>query len=529
VEFDVIVRGGTLFDGEGGPGRLVDLGIRADRVAAVEDLQAASAGLEVDATGLAVSPGFIDTHTHSDGAWCLGPEHTDLVAASVRQGVTTEVCGNCGFSPFPLLAERKPELVRHMSTLLGSRDPEWHDLAGFTAAAETAGLVANLAPLVGHGTLRACVLGLEDRPPTGDELAGMKRLLAVALEQGAFGLSSGLIYAPGVYAATEELVELARVVAAWKRPYTSHIRGETDMVADSVREAIRIGREAGLPAHISHHKAAGRQNWGRTEETLGMIDQARREGSDVSLDVYPYTAGSTMLQALLPPWAQAGGPDAMLERLTDAETRRRIVAQWESGSPGWENLQRAAGWDGIVISSCPGATETEGRTIEELASDAGKPETTYLFDLLVEQRARATMIMHVMSEADVSRVVAYQGATIGSDGIPLPGKPHPRWAGSFARVLGRYSREGGLDLATLIQRMTGLAAQRFGLRERGRLVPGKVADVVVFDPATVADRATYDQPLLAPTGISHVLVNGRSVVASGELTARRPGRVLTPA
>jgi dihydroorotase/N-acyl-D-amino-acid deacylase len=529
VRFDVIVRGGTVFDGEGGPGRRVDLGIQADRVATLEDLQSATAGLELDATGLTVSPGFIDTHTHSDGAWRLGPEHTDLVAASVRQGVTTEVCGNCGFSPFPLVEERRAELMRHMSLLLDTREPDWHDLAGFTAAAEAAGLVANLAPLVGHGTLRACVLGLEDRPPNADELTAMKRLLAEALEQGAFGLSSGLIYTPGVYAGTEELIELARVAAAWNRPYASHIRGETDMVADSVREAIRIGREAGLPAHISHHKAAGRQNWGRTEETLGMIDRARREGSDVSLDVYPYTAGSTMLQALLPPWAQAGGPDAMLDRLSDAETRRRIVGEWEAGPPGWENLMRAAGWDGIVISSCPGATETEGRTIHELASDAGKLESTYLFDLLVEQRARATMIMHVMSEADVSRVVAYEGATIGSDGIPLPGKPHPRWAGSFARVLGRYSREGGVDLSTLIHRMTGMAAQRFGLSDRGRLARGKLADVVVFDPDTVADRATYEQPLLAPDGISHVLVNGRAVVADGALTAERPGRVLTPA
>jgi dihydroorotase/N-acyl-D-amino-acid deacylase len=529
MHFDVIVRGGMLFDGDGGPGRRVDLGIQADRVAALEDLQTATAWHELDATGLVVSPGFVDTHTHSDAAWCLGPEHTDLVTASVRQGVTSEVCGNCGFSPFPLVAERRFELVRHTSLLLGAREPDWHDLAGFTAAAEAAGLVANLAPLVGHGTLRACVLGFADRPPNADELTTMKRLLAEALEQGAFGLSSGLIYAPGVYAGTEELIELARVAASRNRPYTSHIRGETDMVADSVREAIRIGREAGLPAHISHHKTAGRQNWGRTEETLGIIDRARRDGSDVSLDVYPYTAGSTMLQALLPPWTQAGGADAMLDRLTDSETRRRIMAEWESGPPGWENLMRAAGWDGIVISSCPGATEIEGRSVAELASDAGKDESTYVFDLLVEQRARATMIMHSMSEADVSRVVGYEGAMIGSDGIPLPGKPHPRWAGTFARVLGRYGREGGVDLSTLIHRMTGMAAQRFGLSDRGRLAPGKVADVVVFDPDTIADRATYEQPLLAPDGISHVLVSGRLVVMDGALTGERPGRVLKPA
>jgi N-acyl-D-amino-acid deacylase len=528
MEFDLLVRNGLLFEGSLKPPFKGDVGVIGDRIEDVGDLRAATGRKEIDAAGKAVAPGFIDTHTHSDLAWSLTSENVTIAAGAALQGVTTEICGNCGFSTFPHLPAHHGDLERHMTVLFGGITLDWSDLAGFAETVNKVGIHANLAPLVGHGSVRVGVLGFENRPPQDTELQAMKRLVEEAFEQGAFGLSSGLIYMPGVYAGTEELIELSRTVSRYGRPYISHIRGETDMVADSVREAIRIGREGGVPTHISHHKAAGRQNWGRTAETLGIIEQARASGSDVTVDVYPYTAGSTLLYAMLPPWAQAGGVPSMTERLKDGVSRDRIRKDLSEPSSGWENIARAAGWDGIVISTCPGKPEVEGHSVAELAKEAGKDSADYVFDLLIEIEGRATMILHMMDEVDVRRVLAYEGAMIGSDGIPLPGKPHPRWAGSFSRVVGRYRREHHLfDLPTAIWKMTGLPAQRFGLDDRGRLERHKAADLVVFDPDSVNDQATFEEPLLPPTGVGAVIVNGVIVARDGQLTGQRPGRVLT--
>jgi dihydroorotase/N-acyl-D-amino-acid deacylase len=355
----------------------------------------------------------------------------------------------------------------------------------------------------------------------------MKTLLHETLEQGAFGFSSGLIYAPGQYADTTELVELATVAAQFGRPYCTHMRGETDMVMQSVREALEIGKASGAPVHISHHKVAGRANWGRTHETLALIDETRRAGQDVTCDVYPYTAGSTILHAILPGWAQAGGMEAMLERLWDRVTRDRTTRELEEPGVSWENMVRAAGWDRITLATCPGHPEYEGKSITDLAENQGKAPADMAFDLIMEERGAATMIVHHMHEDDVRRVIAYEGATIGSDGIPAPGKPHPRWAGTFARILGHYTRdEGLLTLTDAVHKMTGMAAARFGLRGRGRIAAGNAADVVVFDPTGIADLATYDDPLRAATGVRHVVVNGVPVVLDGALTGSKPGRVL---
>ncbi|MDQ2943735.1 MAG: D-aminoacylase [Candidatus Dormibacteraeota bacterium] len=527
MEFDVIVRGGTVFDGRGSPPTSADIGIVGDRIATVGSLEAATAANIVEATGLSVAPGFIDSHTHSDMACFLGAEHEDVVMAALRQGVTTEVCGNCGFSPFPCPPGRGAELERHLGTLFASAAIEWSDLAGYSSALHRRGLTGNLAPLVGHGSLRAAVLGFEDRPAKHEELVEMTRLLDEALEQGALGLSSGLVYMPGAAAASEELVALARSVGRHHRLYTSHIRGETDMVAESVAEAIQLGREASVPVHISHHKVCGRQNYGRTEETLELVTSSRRAGLDVSVDVYPYTAASTLLYAMLPNWVQAGGLEAMVDRLRDSESRERIRREFEDGPPEWQNIPRAAGWEGIVISNCPGNPALEGRSVSELAADAGTTAPDYVFDLLVEQRGQVMMIIHMMDEADVRRVLAYDAAMIGSDGIPLPGKPHPRWAGTFARVLGHYSRELGLlDQSTAIRKMTSMTAERFGLAGRGTLTVGAYADLVVFDSARVIDTASFESPLTPPIGIRHVFVNGRHVIKDEAFTGARPGRVV---
>lgn len=527
--FDVVIAGGDVFDGEGGAPRRADVGLRGGSIAAVGDLAHAQAATRVDATGLAVCPGFIDTHTHSDMACFLGHDHDDahVQTGTTRQGVTTEISGNCGFSPFPFLESRRADVERHIGTLFGRAALPWNDMAGYADAVRAEGLHSNLAPLVGLGSVRAGVVGFAARHAEEDELREMERLVELSLEQGAVGVSSGLIYSPGLYAPTDELVRLSRIAAAKGRPYATHMRGETDMVADSLREALRIGRDAGVGVHVSHHKVAGRANWGRSEETLGMIEAARREGRDVTLDVYPYTSGSTLLYAMMPPWAQDGGVAKLLERLADGEVRRRIRAEFEDGPAGWENLQRACGWVGIVIATCPGRPDAEGRRVTELADAAGKDEADYVFDLLIEQGGQVTMIVHMMAEPDVRNVLSYGGAMVGSDGIPLPGKPHPRWAGTFSRVLGRYAREQELfDFAHAVRMMTSVSADRFGLRDRGRIADGKAADVVVLDPATVIDRATYDDPLRGPDGVRDVFVNGVQVVAGGELTGARPGRVL---
>lgn len=527
MEFDVLIHGGQVFDGSGRPALGADVGIVGDRVVAIGKLEAASATRVVDATGKFVGPGFIDAHTHSDMACFLGPDHVDVVTAAVRQGVTTEVSGNCGFSPFPCPPGRGPDLERHLGTLFASAPIGWTDLAGYAKAARQRGLAANLAPLVGHGSLRAAVLGFEDRPASTDELAAMTRLLDEALEQGAVGLSSGLVYMPGASAGTDELVALAKSVGRHQRIYTSHIRGETDMVSDAVAEAIRVGRDASVPVHISHHKVAGRKNWGRTEQTLELVSSSRTAGQDVSMDMYPYTAASTMLYALLPHWAQAGGLDALLDRLRDSQARERMCRDFEQGSTAWQNIPQAAGWDSIVISNCPGRDDLNGRSIANLAADSGQSPAQYAFDLLLGQRGQVMVIIHMMDEADVRRVLAYDATIIGSDGIPLPGKPHPRWAGTFSRVLGRYSRELKLlDLATAIRKMTSQAAERFGLTGRGSLAIGSYADLVVFDYATVLDTATYESPLKPPVGIHHVFVNGGEVVRDGALTDARPGLIV---
>lgn len=516
---DLLIRNGLVIDGTGAPGRLANIGIRDGRIEAI-GLGAATAAETFDATGNVVSPGFIDTHTHGDVAMFLTDDHLDVKTAELRQGVTTEVTGNCGFSPFPADGPHADQVDALMGALIGGGHT-WPDLAAYRAAVH--GMFANVAPLVGHGSLRAAVLGFVDRAPDADELRAMVRLAEAALEQGAVGISTGLVYAPGVYSKTEELIAIARVLRGTGRPYVTHMRGETDMVADSVREAIRIGREADVPVHISHHKASGKDNWGRTAETLALIDQARADGIDVTLDVYPYTAGSTLLHSILPPWAQADGIDAMVARLGDRAARERIKRDFMDGLPGWQNQQRAAGWDGIVIAGCPGRPELEGTRADELGNDPAEA----VFDLIAEQRGRVTMIAHTMREDDVARVIAHPASMIGSDAIPLPGRPHPRLAGTFVRILGRYVRERGLlDLPTAIRKMTAVPAERFGLRDRGLLAVGKVADLVVFDPAMVLDRATYEQPLLTPIGVRAVVMNGQPVITNDALGPMRAGAVL---
>jgi N-acyl-D-amino-acid deacylase len=527
VDLDLVIAGGTVVDGTGRPAFRADVGVVADRIVAIGDLAAAPAARRAAAEGLVVAPGFVDVHTHSDTTAFFHAGHADLAHAALLQGVTTEICGNCGFSVFPHLPGRGSGLARHTAGLLGADGQPWPDLHAYARDVAAAGRANNLAALVGHASLRAGVVGLHDRAPDPAELSAMADLLRSGFEQGAVGLSSGLVYPPGAFARTDELVALCQAVGGYGRPYVTHVRNEADGVATALGEAIEIARAGGVPLHVSHHKVAGRGNWGRSEETLGLLNAARRDGVDVTLDVYPYTSGSTVLYGLLPPWVASGGTGALVEALGHRGVRDRLIRELREGLPGWQNLAKAAGWANVTIASCPVRTELEGRSILDAAEEAGSPPEELAFDLLAAGQAQVTVIVELMAEADVRSILAYGQTMIGSDGIPRPGRPHPRWAGTFARVLGRYVRELRLlDLVAAVRRMTGLPARRFGLRDRGELRVGAIADLVVFDLGEIIDRSTPEHPLRPPLGVDRVIVAGREVAHRGRVLDERPGRFL---
>ncbi|MFJ9443475.1 amidohydrolase family protein [Kitasatospora sp. NPDC101235] len=533
---DLLLRGATLLDGTGAPARPADLAVAAGRVTVLPPGTTVAAAETLDVTGRVVTPGFIDVHTHSDAlaAPFGGGTHTDgdaldeLRLAPLLQGVTTEISGNCGISLFPALPERLPELAEHLrvSFGLGPVLPA-EDFDAFAAGQRPELRRNHITSLVGHGTLRAGVMGFEDRPPTPEELAAMCGLLDRALTQGAAGLSTGLIYPPGVYADTEEIVALAKVAARHGKPYVTHLRDEMSQVEKALEEALEIAVRSGAPLQVSHHKTAGRHAWGATLRTLPRLERARAEGVDVLCDVYPYTAGSTVLHAMLPPWTSEGGVAALLERLRSKEVRDRIRADIANGVEGWENTVGNGGWDLISVAAAPAGRAAEGRRIADLAAERGTDPVDYVCDLLLEAQGEVTIISHSMREDDVRRVLASPLSMIGSDGVPKPGRPHPRWAGSFARVLGHYGREHGLlPLELAVHKMTGLPAARFGLIGRGVVRDGAVADLVVLDPAAVLDGATFEQPLLPPVGVETVVVAGRVAVRGGRPTAIRAGEVV---
>jgi dihydroorotase/N-acyl-D-amino-acid deacylase len=508
MDVDLLLHGGRIADGTGAPLRAADVGVRGDtlRVLPPGAVAAASAAAAIDVTGLVLAPGFIDTHTHSDTTPMDGLDRSAVDAAAV-QGVTVEICGNCGSSAFP--------------------DAPFPALADFARAHETAGRANHIATLVGHGTLRAAVVGHAQRPATAAELDRMRGLLGDALDAGAAGLSTGLIYTPGSYADTAEIVALAEVCARRDKPYVTHLRDEMSQVETALGEAVEIAERSRAALHVSHHKTAGKYAWGGTERTLPFLESLRDKGMDVTCDVYPYTAGSTALSAMLPPWAHDGGTARLLERLADAGERRRMREAIAQGVPGWENTVGNGGWDRISVAGAARHPELVGRTIAAAAEDAGLDPIDLVADVLRAERGDVTIISHSMREDDVRRVLAAPFAMIGSDGVPRPGLPHPRWAGTFARVLGHYARElEVLSITEAVRKMTGASARRFGLAGRGLLADGAHADLVAFDPETVIDRATFAEPLLPPLGVRLVLVGGQVVARDGRATGTQPGRVL---
>ncbi|HTU31622.1 MAG TPA: D-aminoacylase [Solirubrobacteraceae bacterium] len=516
----LLIRGAQIADGTGRPLQAGDVLLERGMIAAVAaDGALPSDGRQVlDATGQVLAPGFIDVHSHADNAPLLADDDT----SKVLQGVTTEVVGNCGFSLAPVAAARRDELGRLLERLFPPVEFGWTTGAELFEALDRRGAVTNWAPLVGHNTLRVAAAGTHDRPLSEDEWRLAERLLDEALGAGAFGLSSGLIYPPGVFAATEELVGLARRMPAG-RVYATHMRNEGPRLLESIEEAIEIGERAGCRIQISHLKAVGRASWGRVGAALQRLDSARAAGLSAGQDAYPYEATSTMLTTVLPAWFQDGGPDAMLGRLDDpralARAREELAAD--------EDVV----WGAITISSTASHAH-EGTSLPELAEQIDADPFDAFVHVLREERLRVSMVRFAMNEADVETVLAHPQTMIGSDGLPpgVGGRPHPRLFGTFPRVLGRYVRERGLlSLPEAIARMTSLPADGFGLLGRGRIAPGNVADLVLFDPGAVAEGGDYADPIHPPAGVGTVIQSGHLVVRDGRWQGVRRGRRLSPA
>ena len=526
---DVIIRGGTVYDGSGGAPFVADVAIDGDRIAAIGDLDAASAGLEIDASGLAVSPGFINMLS-----WAVESLIEDGRAQSdVRQGVTLEVFGE-GESWGPW----SDELKNAMRELQGDirYEIEWDTLGEYLEHLEQRGVSVNVASFVGATTVRENVIGFDDRPPTPSELEAMQRLVRAAMEEGALGVGSSLIYAPAFYAKTDELIALAKAAAEYDGLYISHMRSEGNQLLEAVDELLTIAREAHIRAEIYHLKAAGRDNWPKLAQVFDKVEAARAEGLAVTADIYPYTAGATGLDAAMPPWVQAGGLDAWIGRLKDPETRARVIEEMQMPSDEWENLYLAAGADKMILVGFKNENlkPLTGQTLAAVAGSRGQSPEEAAIDLVIEDGSRVGTVYFLMSEDNVREKIKRPWVSVGSDadarapeGVFLESNPHPRAYGSFARFLGRYVRDEGLmSLEEGIRRLTSLPAENLRIRERGALQAGHYADVVVFDPQAIRDHATFDEPHQYSTGVVHVFVNGEQVLKGGEHTGATPGRVV---
>ena len=528
--YDTLIKGGTVYDGFGGAPYGADVGIRGDKVAAIGDLSGAEADTVIDASGKAVSPGFINMLS-----WAVTSLlHDGRALSDLKQGVTLEVFGE-GSSLGPLGAEGKK---------FWSKDPyrdqtyavTWDTLGGYLEHLEDKGVSPNVASFVGATTIRTNQLGAEDRAPTAPELEAMKAEVAAAMKEGALGLGSSLIYAPAFYAKTDELIALAEVVARYDGMYISHMRSEGNRFLEALEELITIAREAGVAAEVYHLKAAGKSNWPKMAAAIERIEAARAEGLQITADMYSYQAGATGLDAAMPPWVQEGGYDEWVKRLKDPAIRARVKAEMKTPTDTWENLMLAAGPEGMLLAGFknPELRHLVGKRLSEVAAARGQDPEDVAMDLVIEDGSRVGTIYFLMSRENMYRQAALPWLSFGSDSaaydpaLDAPfGNPHPRGYGNFARVLGLFVREEQLmPLEEAIRKLTHLPASNLKLKERGSLKVGHYADVVVFDPATIQDHATFEAPHALATGVEHVLVNGVQVIEAGEHTGAMPGKVV---
>ncbi|KPL87466.1 N-acyl-D-amino-acid deacylase family protein [Levilinea saccharolytica] len=522
--YDLIFRNGLVIDGSGAAAFRADVGVRGSQIAAVGDLSQAEAAQVVDASGLMVAPGFIDMHSHGDFMLPFLP----TADSKVQQGITLEVVGNCGSSMAPLSPAMAAEVNQEKDSRAG-QEVTWETFGEFLDTLRRQGTALNVVALVGHGTVREKVMGMTDAAPTPEQLAAMQDEVRAAMQAGARGLSTGLIYTPNVYAKTDEIVALARTAAEMGGIYTSHVRGEGNSLLEAVDEAIQVGREAGISVEVSHLKASGVRNWDKMALVIEKIQKAREEGLNVNADMYPYPASNTGLSSLIPDWAHVGGREAMVARLQDPALRAQLRAELHD-----EVNANGVGWDRIFISDCPSNPRLEGRHLGEIAAERGVHPWEAVFDILIETRCVADMIMFTMQEENVALGLQQPWVMIGTDasgraaeGPFSAGKPHPRNYGSFPRVLGYYARQQELfSVEEAVRKMTSLPASKLGLTQRGYLRPGCYADMVVFDAQAVIDRSTFQQPHQYPQGIRWVVVNGQVVVKDGQHTGALPGQIL---
>ena len=531
ARYDVILRGGTVLDGTGSPSQRADIGIAGERIAAVGDLSNSQAAKVINADGLRIAPGFIDIHTHSDISATYDPGQ----ASAIGMGVTTQVVGNCGLSlgmatNADVFAFEKRWLAPYRARIT------WNDFAEHLRLVEDNGFATNYVPLAGHGTLRKRIIGLEERPPTSEEQAAMRRELEAAMKAGAWGFTSGLEYPPSAYGGEDELADLCRVIKDWGGFYATHLRNEGDTLVEAVQEALNVCERAGLPLQLSHHKAEGRANWGKVQTTLQMVRDARERGADVQMDQYPYPAFMTALSIqTLPRYALNGSGEDLTARLSDPVQRTAIARDMRAAHPDWDDIGADSPWRHLQIGVCRARPEAQGQRISDLTREANQNPIDYVLDLLAETGGNVSAVNFAIGEADIADVLRFPFTMIGSDGSGThpDGEAnatniHPRTYGTFPRVLSHYVRELGiLSEAEAIYKMTLLPAHRLGMeQERGRIAPGYYADLVVYNPNTIADCATFAQPHQFATGIHAVLVNGRLALDNGQHTDARAGRVL---
>lgn len=528
--YDVIIRGGQIVDGTNSSMWTGDLAISEDSIVALEAKIAGSAVSEIDARNLVIAPGFIDMHSHSDLVLPDYPHAENMV----RQGITTEVVGQCGFSPAPISDRFLTDFYNLVGFFRQSDTPwPWRSFGDYLDFMEDRHPHVNVVPLVGHGSVRIVSLGFADRAPNVEELEVMKRELEAAFDAGAWGFSTGLVYPPGCFAQTDELIALASVAASRGRLYFSHIRGEGETLLEAVTEAITVGECASVATQISHFKASGRENWHKLSAAIKLIEEARHRGLELTADVMTTLMSGSTMTLLLPDWVKDGGPNALKARLREPAARAQVRKDVEEGRPGWSNAIRAVGYEHIHVFAAPSHPDFQGKSVAALAGQLNKDPLDVILDCVADDGIDVFTVFTTMSEPNVVRAISHPACMLGSDGWahpfegPKAGLPHPRSFGTYPKMLGEFVRDKKvIALEEAVYKMTGMVAQKLGLFDRGVLRAGSKADVVIFDPKRIRDMTTLSQPTNSPQGICHVIVNGVSTISPDGLSIGKAGRLL---
>jgi N-acyl-D-amino-acid deacylase len=542
--YSLLIKNGKMIDGTGNPWVYADVAIQADKIVRIGRIDGNLSERTIDAKDYYVCPGFIDQHSHGDLVFATDDPHKYL-EGRIRQGITTEILGNCGISVAPISKSSK-DLMKAVTGWMSPGDLpwSWESMADYLTILEAKGVPVNVGTLTGHGAVRSGAMGFRSGRPTDNELGSMKKNLAQALEQGAFGMSLGLIYAPGMYADTKEIIELAKVVAKYDGIVTSHVRGSSETNLFAEKELIRIGEESGCRVHRSHNEAVGREHWNKIEKSLQMEEEARTRGIDIAYDMFPYTAAMTMMIAIYPPWALEGGWEGLMGRLKHPETKRQIEEDIEEMVPGWptwkegswpHNIVKATGWENIYIGYIPGEKnkKCEGLNLRELGDRLGKPPFDAISDLLVEERGAVSQLVFGVSgdrgtDAPLHQLITHRLGGFATDAIDMgAGRPHPAAYGTYPRILGKYVREERLlTLEEALRKMTSFPASRLKLKGRGLIREDFFGDLVIFDENRVIDKATYENPRQFPEGIEYVIVNGQILFERGKLHRIKAGKIL---